>query len=365
MGVRDNRVDSIRGLMLAIMLLDHLGGTFKIFSWQPLGYVSAAEGFVFLSGYMFALVYARPSRTVSDIFKLSIKRAALIYKYHSGCLFLILTLTMVIPGLAHYWRALLGGLVDHPLYYGAWSLLLIEAPRYFDILPMYIVFVVVTPGIIWALRHNAAWLVAAASLLLWLIGGVFNPADSLANALGDGSITVYFNLLSWQLLWTMGVFLGVYRNATRVFVQRLNRGTIAALLGFGIALFLLRHHLLTLGVDPLAVDRHDLGWLRMANFLTLTLLFGWIVSLLPVDMKLPWFGYIGRQSIQVFSFHILIVYFSAVIDWRIEALGGPPLYAVYCLACLASLTLPAFLAYRSNARARAAKAAAETRPVSR
>ncbi|RJS93382.1 OpgC domain-containing protein [Salinisphaera sp. Q1T1-3] len=80
--IHDQRVDTLRGLMLVIMTIDHLGPLSR-FTMEPFGFVSAAWGFVFLSGYM----VERP-RTCLDpglcvspdhrLFHVSVRRA------HSG-----------------------------------------------------------------------------------------------------------------------------------------------------------------------------------------------------------------------------------------------------------------------------------------
>jgi len=45
-------LDALRGLMLVAMTLTHMPTRFSDPAGQPLGFVSAAEGFVMLSAYM-------------------------------------------------------------------------------------------------------------------------------------------------------------------------------------------------------------------------------------------------------------------------------------------------------------------------
>ena len=52
-------LDLLRGLMLVIMTLNHLDGPIKSITFQPLGFVSAAAGFIYLSGFVYGLVYTR------------------------------------------------------------------------------------------------------------------------------------------------------------------------------------------------------------------------------------------------------------------------------------------------------------------
>ena len=56
---REMALDSWRGLMLVVMAVVHLGGRPAGMVGEVLGFASAAEGFVFLSGVMCGLVYGR------------------------------------------------------------------------------------------------------------------------------------------------------------------------------------------------------------------------------------------------------------------------------------------------------------------
>ena len=50
-------LDALRGLMLVLMTLTHMPTMYSLPSGQPFGFVSAAEGFVFLSALMVGRVY--------------------------------------------------------------------------------------------------------------------------------------------------------------------------------------------------------------------------------------------------------------------------------------------------------------------
>jgi OpgC protein len=59
-GGRDTRIDTLRGLFLVLMTFDHLPyHPLLRLTMQSLGFVSAAEGFVFVSGLVSAGVYGR------------------------------------------------------------------------------------------------------------------------------------------------------------------------------------------------------------------------------------------------------------------------------------------------------------------
>jgi hypothetical protein len=56
--------DALRGWLLIVIACNHLYGSFvSQITREPFGFVSAAEGFVFLSGFVAYLVY---SRSASD-----------------------------------------------------------------------------------------------------------------------------------------------------------------------------------------------------------------------------------------------------------------------------------------------------------
>ena len=56
---RDRGLDSLRGLMLLGMAVNHIASRLQILTDHPFGYTSTAEGFVFLSGLVAGLVYTR------------------------------------------------------------------------------------------------------------------------------------------------------------------------------------------------------------------------------------------------------------------------------------------------------------------
>jgi hypothetical protein len=56
---RRSEVDALRGLMLVWMTLTHLPTGISVYSYQPIGFVSSAEGFIFLSALFTGLIYFR------------------------------------------------------------------------------------------------------------------------------------------------------------------------------------------------------------------------------------------------------------------------------------------------------------------
>src|SRR5215831_18530976 len=56
---RDARIDALRGLLLVIMAAVHVPTPLSHYLQEPVGFTSAAEGFLFISACMAGLVYSR------------------------------------------------------------------------------------------------------------------------------------------------------------------------------------------------------------------------------------------------------------------------------------------------------------------
>jgi hypothetical protein len=80
-GRRSVLIDFLRGLCLVLMTVDHLPVSLAKFTWQTFGFISAAEGFVFLSGLVAGLVYGRVAITkgVAAVRQRALRRALTLY----------------------------------------------------------------------------------------------------------------------------------------------------------------------------------------------------------------------------------------------------------------------------------------------
>src|SRR3954463_15684447 len=88
---RQTELDWLRGLMLVLMTITHLPTWFSSHVGQPFGFVSAAEGFVFLSAYLVGSVYTRTAhRHGYPAMRNAIwRRAAKVYAAHVALLLLL------------------------------------------------------------------------------------------------------------------------------------------------------------------------------------------------------------------------------------------------------------------------------------
>ena len=97
-------------------------------------------------------------------------------------------------------------------------------------------------------------------------------------------------------------------------------------------------------------DKAELSSLRLVNVAAHVVLALYTLTLLRRDWKFPWFSFIGRYSLQVFTYHVFIVYALLPLGWRIDALA-PGAEAVLHILVVISLTIPAWLYQRLRRRA--------------
>src|SRR6202140_2107077 len=135
-------IDAVRGLMLVWMVLTHLPTFLPTYTNQPFGFVSASEGFIFLSALFTGRIYFRLAE--HDGYpamrrKLLLRRLRL-YGYHP--LLLALAFLVAVQIVARGKRPQLHNLRDFYFTHGpkqavTEAFLLIYRPPLLDILPMY------------------------------------------------------------------------------------------------------------------------------------------------------------------------------------------------------------------------------------
>jgi hypothetical protein len=316
-------IDLLRGLMLVLMTLTHLPTRLTDPLGQPFGYVSAAEGFVLLSGYMAGLVYGRLAfqQGLAPMRRAFWRRALVVYAAHAATLLFLFTVIAVIglrvdePAV----KNLMSFYLAHPREALAGGLLLIYQPPLLDILPMYVLFMLVSP---WAffvgLRSGWGW-VLAGSVALWVLAQ-FGLAEALYHAVAaitklpvPYEETGAFNSFAWQLLWVLGLWLGASRHEDEPPSLRFPRGVVAVAAVLALVGFAWRHAVgqAPFGADVrlnLLFDKWQLAPLRLLNLMALlvvTLRFGpWLARKLP---RLRPLEMMGSASLAVFCAHLVVV----------------------------------------------------------
>lgn len=354
-------LDSIRGLLLVIMTINHLiwisGGqsALQYFTLQPLGQFGAAEGFILISGLLAGAVYSRRELSDGEAKRKVWHRAFTIYKYHVASLFVVMLwftfCVALLPSLTPVFGASFNNLTETPLLTLALSALLVNKPDYLEILPLYIMFMLVLPLALYAYRRGYVWLVLLVSTGVWALSNSIQ-ATVLApvfNAISpDLSVQFgYFDPFAWQLLFIGGSAIGYFmRKGTLVWYHPVVAVVAAVLAGL---LFAAHHHaFLSFGIHQGVLysmaDKPELGWLRILNLALWVYLVAVIIRKAPNLLDFRPLGYIGRQSLQVFTWQAVLIYISAPL---LTEMRHAEFYIAVVLALTATLWIAAWL---QNAR---------------
>jgi len=318
--------DALRGLMLVLMTATHLPTRFSSPLGQPFGYVSAAEGFVLLSGFMAGRVYMQRHEKygAEEMRSAFLKRALKIYAWQVALLLFLFSFIALIGSAKHedaivnlltyYWQQPVTAFIN--------GLFLLYNPPLLDILPMYILFMLISaPLMLHGVRHGWAPILAA-SIALWL-AAQFDVGRSIYDWLAEQASTKLppvgatgsFSIAAWQLLWVLGLWMGATTIATsetdeQATPRRFPTWIVLTALVVALVGFAWRHALgQTYGGNAelnLLFDKWKLGPLRVINLMALVVL---VIHYGPALRRLPrsrFLEALGAASLAVFVSHLVI-----------------------------------------------------------
>ncbi|ATC65296.1 hypothetical protein CMV30_15815 [Nibricoccus aquaticus] len=322
---RHTHIDTLRGLLLVLMAVNHIPSDLHAVTDHPFGFMSAAEGFVFMAGLMAGYVYTRKwlRGNFRELFHACTSRTVTIYRWHA------LALILVFSGLVSigYLTGTLplntpAATLDLPALSFVSALLLIHQPTLFDVLPMYCVLLLATP---WLLRICARpggyTRLICGSLSLWAAANIFCPQTPFEYGVIN---TGAFNLAAWQLLYVTALAFG-HRWATRQQTHSPNnsahpqhllaRPSTAVLLGLSAIaalLFCVRHGFIPSGLSETSLaavtNKNNLAPIRLLDTALIIYLSYQLISRHPRAFSWRPLAWIGRASLPVFSIHILAAY---------------------------------------------------------
>jgi len=341
-------LDILRGVLLLMMVVNHAPSPLRIFTDQPIGFFSTAEAFVFVSAFLAGLLFQR--RTEKQGFQAAraatVSRAFRIYRAHLITLVFAFVVGGVflaqLPGIQH----LLDQYFKNPGAAILAATALVFQPPLMDILPMYVLFSLLTPWVFWAANRWGWKKVLFISVGCWVVSQ-FRVREMLLASLKDDSYLNPgpFDLFSWQLLWVGGLIFGKRVQEKRPILQSSTRAE-SILLMLAMAFLALRWYTIARQIDPgkqlWILDKWHLGPLRIMNFFVTT----WVIAkILPAlqrwEIPLRPFSVVGRNMLPVFCSQIcLSLLLVGVID---PSKSHKPLAVVLVLCQIVSIFLIAWL----------------------
>ena len=307
---RDARLDALRGVFLVIMAGVHVPTPLSYFFQDPYGCNGAAEGFIFLSACLAGRVYGKYLQeagwTVTS--RRLWQRTRLTYIVHLGVLIPAALVAWMLAGKAPPLANHFADFLAHPLGSLALMPLLLHQPPLFDILPLYIIFLGVTPWLLALARRRGWGIILGISFLAWLAAQfkldvrlIGDPARLLPLRWGA------FNLAAWQFLWMCGAAMG--EKSFRGPVIKPRYRAAAGIAGLMIVLSVLYFRWGVHGINSdiyLWMDKWTLGPLRLVAFGGWVALFlSWNPAAAVLDAHANRIA--GRHSLGVFFLHLLLV----------------------------------------------------------
>ncbi|MEN9502445.1 MAG: OpgC protein [Pseudomonadota bacterium] len=358
---RDLSLDILRGIMLIIMATDHFGEPVFQHIYEFAGYVSAAEGFVFLSGMLVALVYGRYHAAGANVMERRVwKRAGVIYLYHMVVLIAVFVFTMATVWSGADWQSFATEMQVEPVRALISGMLLSYQAPMLDILPLYVILMLCAPlALRWMAQYQGMgiFMVILGSVSLWG-AAQYGLGHQLLGVIPDALLlrTGAFDLMAWQLLFVLGMVLGFARMDSKATAPRLNAWLMTASIGMVVYLFLQRHGYIAHDASALVawlqefrhIARDNMAWLRVLNFLAFVYVIAGVIVLQHrygvlnwLAAPARWLAFLGQHSLQVFAYHLVVLYCYIPFRWGELAFSDNQKWVVL-VVFLASLTLPAW-----------------------
>ncbi len=342
MPARDLRFDTIRGALLLIMAINHVGSDLSVVLDQPLGFVSAAEGFVFLSGILTGRLDQPVSARADELARRARRRSTRAYLWHVVGL-------VAVWGWVRVWLTLgqarpwalpfsfhegdgLTGLVS--------GLCLLNQPGMLDILPMYVGFPWLAIVVLRA--HARRW-----GLVAWLVSGTvwaLNQWLAAPHPIVWGPInTGAFHFLSWQWLFVTGVLLGAEPRWERHAIHEPRRWMVLAAVAGVVFLWVARRPELPNYWDLETLERltqkTPLAALRLLDFGLIAYLLAVLGCRHPSWLVARPLALVGRHSLPVFTASIWVAQITLSYPELADSPTGRWLETGFVLAGVAGTAL--------------------------
>lgn len=330
-GRRDYRLDFLRGLAVLVMVIDHVAGPspLQLLTGGNRFFVSAAEGFVFISGFLVGIVYGAKVRRHGwpHAARQALGRAFTLY---AVSVWLTLAAAFLSSVFGLWWAP-----DPQQTTVGHFLLEIMTFQRAYylvDVMQLYTLLLAVTPLALWLLdRGRWRWLLALC-IGIWLTFQLSDGEFHLPWPIQDNPVFVF---ASWQLLFIGAMVLGYERVAVQRVWTRLTKPIrtrlpggwlplLTMLVGFMIWLHMTNGAILRelgLVADPAAAfdvwfDKTRLPPLRLLAS-AIVFAFAWtvvdrfwsILIRISGSLILP----IGTRALSAYVTHVLIVAIAGAV----------------------------------------------------
>ena len=331
---RDLQLDLFRGVALWLIFLDHIPeNVVNWFTIRNYGFSDATEIFIFISGYTAAFVYGRSMRERGFVLSSAriLRRAWQIYVAH------IFLFTIFMAEIAY-----VASTFDNPLYAEEMkildflkqpdvtifqALLLKFKPVNMDVLPLYIVLLLLFPPMLFLLLRQPNLALAGSAVVYAFAWRLNWNLPAYPNGVW------FFNPFAWQLLFVFGAWcaIGGAQRLSAVLRSRLVLAVAIAYLLFAFAITLTWHFESLDRFVPVwlkdwmyPIDKTNLDVLRFAHFLALA-------SVTVYFVPRQWPGLksailrpaivCGQHSLEIFCLGVFLAFAGQFII--AESSGGP------------------------------------------
>jgi hypothetical protein len=336
-GVRDLRIDFMRGIALVMMVVAHteVMSVFNIFSWERFGLTTGAEGFVILSGFMLGMLNrARLQKVVLLTVSWGLYlRAWKIYRVNIIIIVSFILLAYIphinIFEVTHFTDRFSGESWSlypvTPQIKETWFNIILYlqiGPHQTQILGLYIFLLLFSPLFLGMLQKGNVWWLLGASLL------VYGLWQRWPLRLTPSEFEFAFPLLAWQFIFVLGMASGWYK-AELISFARTPAGKVVVVALVIVALilgFIAQNHtnpfmppaLLMHVIPPDSFNtfyhtwaaKNGLGPVRVLNDIALMVTVYLVLTYCwtPLNRLLGWFLIpLGQHSLYTFILHVYVV----------------------------------------------------------
>jgi len=327
-------LDHLRGFFIIVIILDHLGrwpSLFGLITGKGLLWVTAAEGFVIISGLLVGYVRGFKNRAL-PLIDVSIKL------WRRAILLFICSIIASIIYTAIFWYApVIGGLPAMPIDKGEWSELIFKiftfqyTYMWVHFLTLYALFLAASPLAIWLMRINKSWLVVAISLVVFTIGRCTNIES-----------------LQWQALFFIPSVAGYHLEAIQSYWKKLGTSTQAIVKGTFLSVTIITILLsvwftfyadqasaLTIDVN-LLFDRENIGITSLRVLLALTWFTGFLFFFQTIEgwlrRHLDWLLMpFGARSLSAYIVHGVVIVLISLTTYASDSIIINTFLGVVCI----------------------------------